>query len=391
MNEIMQTIPAVETDQTANTSTFTNDLFGEVRVLVEDDNTVLFCATDVAKALGYRNPPDIVAKHCRYISKRYIPHPQAPDKTIEMLFIPESDVYRLVFGSKKPEAEKFTDWITREVIPNVLRQGYYISAGALQSPALISADIKGLQNQIAEMNRTLETAVHAIHALDFELGQSVIPDCEADEPYHTPRLLDMPQQRDYAMSQEHGSYRMWTIDQMYHAWISARVKLTRKDDCLASVSDIAADYGMTAKAFNKMLSDIGFQTYDKERQCWIPESIKFGNEEFDLFWKIMSYQNGNKIGYTTYWTEEGWFRLYSYLRWIDHNIYPDTWLNIFSPFMYPLIGQKYKLHAWSPVSVPDDDEEEDCTLKEPIKALPRDVVAKMTDDEFEAWAKVKRH
>jgi anti-repressor protein len=123
MNEIMQTIPAVETDQTANTSTFTNDLFGEVRVLVEDDNTVLFCATDVAKALGYRNPPKTVNDHCRYITKRYIPHPQADDKRIELLFIPESDVYRLVFGSKKPEAEKFTDWITREVIPNVLRQG----------------------------------------------------------------------------------------------------------------------------------------------------------------------------------------------------------------------------------------------------------------------------
>jgi hypothetical protein len=137
-----------------------------------------------------------------------------------------------------------------------------------------------------------------------------------------------------------------------------------------------------------MLSDIGFQTYDRERMCWIPESIKFGNEEFGLFWKIMSYQNGNKIGYTTYWTEEGWFRLYSYLRWIDHNIYPDTWLNIFSPFMYTLIGQKYKLHNWSPVDVPDEDDEPESSTVEykatPRKPcpVPRNVIAQMSLEEI---------
>ena len=29
-------------------------------------------------------------------------------------FIPESDLYRLIFRSKLPSAERFTDWMTRE-------------------------------------------------------------------------------------------------------------------------------------------------------------------------------------------------------------------------------------------------------------------------------------
>lgn len=37
-----------------------------------------------------------------------------------MTFIPESDLYRRVFSSKPPTAEKFTDWVTEEVLPSPL-------------------------------------------------------------------------------------------------------------------------------------------------------------------------------------------------------------------------------------------------------------------------------
>ena len=47
---------------------FCNTLFGDVRTL-EEDGKILFCASDVAKALGYANPYDAVLKHCRYLAK----------------------------------------------------------------------------------------------------------------------------------------------------------------------------------------------------------------------------------------------------------------------------------------------------------------------------------
>ena len=43
---------------------FKNEQFGEVRTILEGEK-VLFCAADVAKALGYTNPNKAVNDHCR--------------------------------------------------------------------------------------------------------------------------------------------------------------------------------------------------------------------------------------------------------------------------------------------------------------------------------------
>ena len=118
---------------------FNNPDFGEVRTL-EENGTVLFCGSDVAKALGYNRPNDAIAAHCRSTAKRSIPHPQSPDKTIEMSFIPESDLYRLVFSSKLPTAERFTDWVTEEILPSIRKHGAYMTAEKLQE-ALMNPDI----------------------------------------------------------------------------------------------------------------------------------------------------------------------------------------------------------------------------------------------------------
>lgn len=40
-------------------------------------------------------------------------------------FLTESGVYKLVFKSRKPNAEKFTDWVTDEVLPALRKTGTY--------------------------------------------------------------------------------------------------------------------------------------------------------------------------------------------------------------------------------------------------------------------------
>lgn len=40
-------------------------------------------------------------------------------------FLTESGVYKLVFKSHKPNAEKFTDWVTDEVLPSIRKHGIY--------------------------------------------------------------------------------------------------------------------------------------------------------------------------------------------------------------------------------------------------------------------------
>lgn len=103
---------------------FEHHEFGRVRTLIEDGE-VLFAGSDVASALGYDQPRKAIERHCRYGMKRTVPHPQSQDKTIEMNFIPESDLYRLVFRSKLPNAEKFTDWVVEEVLPALRKTGTY--------------------------------------------------------------------------------------------------------------------------------------------------------------------------------------------------------------------------------------------------------------------------
>lgn len=87
-----------------NLQVFKNEKFGTVRTITENGKT-LFCALDVATALGYAKPRNAITMHCLYALKRGVPHPQSPDKTIEMTFIPEGDIYRLAAKSQIPGAD----------------------------------------------------------------------------------------------------------------------------------------------------------------------------------------------------------------------------------------------------------------------------------------------
>ncbi len=42
-------------------------------------------------------------------------------------FLTESRVYKLIFKSRKQEAEKFQDWVTDEVLPEIRKTGGYIT------------------------------------------------------------------------------------------------------------------------------------------------------------------------------------------------------------------------------------------------------------------------
>ena len=83
---------------------------GKIRT-INENGAVLFCGSDVARALGYTNPSKALTDHCKGTVKRYTP----TDGGEQLLsFIPESDLYRLIFRSKLPSAERFIDWMTRE-------------------------------------------------------------------------------------------------------------------------------------------------------------------------------------------------------------------------------------------------------------------------------------
>ncbi|MBQ3178250.1 MAG: phage antirepressor KilAC domain-containing protein [Clostridia bacterium] len=134
---------------------FKNEQFGEIRTM-EENGKVLFCGSDVAKALGYAIPTKAVNTHCKGVSKMEAPTTSGVQT---MLFIPEGDVYRLITHSKLPEAQKFESWVFDEVLPSVRKHGGYIagqeemSGEELMARAILFAErkIKEQAEQIALM------------------------------------------------------------------------------------------------------------------------------------------------------------------------------------------------------------------------------------------------
>lgn len=145
---------------------FNNPEFGEIRTLETTDAKVLFCGKDVAEALGYKDTRHAVSASCRYGVKCTVPHPQSPGKTIEMTFIPESDVYRLTFGSKLPTAEKFTDWVTEVVLPSIRKTGSYTTKPV--------DPLKEKRVQIMERNATARQAKVMLEFAKMGLCQASI-------------------------------------------------------------------------------------------------------------------------------------------------------------------------------------------------------------------------
>ena len=101
---------------------FNNPAFGQIRV-IQADGKYLFCASDVAKSLGYKRPADAVTAHCK--GSVIYRLPTAGGEQLAKL-IPEGDVYRLIVHSKLPAAMEFERWVFDEVLPAIHRHGGYL-------------------------------------------------------------------------------------------------------------------------------------------------------------------------------------------------------------------------------------------------------------------------
>lgn len=141
---------------------FNSNEFGEIRTVTVDGKPYFF-ATDVAKALGYVNPHDAISKHCRWVAKHEVPHPQSKTKTLEVNVIPQGDVVRLAAQSELDGAEKFESWIFDEVIPSVLNNGTY------SFPQTTEGQIKLLAQGNVELSQKIESVNNDLQEFKKEM------------------------------------------------------------------------------------------------------------------------------------------------------------------------------------------------------------------------------
>jgi len=89
----------------------------------------LFCAADACAILGIGGTGTALER-IPAKDQEYIGSTDAQGKTRSIVFLTEAGLYKLVMRSRKPEAERFVDWVTSEVLPEIRKRGFYDFAKA---------------------------------------------------------------------------------------------------------------------------------------------------------------------------------------------------------------------------------------------------------------------
>lgn len=102
---------------------FSNPQFGEIRITISEDDKPMFCLADVCKALEISNVGNVKQR----LSEKGVRNMDTltAGGVQSMTYINEANLYKCIFQSRKPEAEKFQDWVYEEVLPTIRKHGVY--------------------------------------------------------------------------------------------------------------------------------------------------------------------------------------------------------------------------------------------------------------------------
>lgn len=148
---------------------FSNSEFGEIRTITKD-NEPMFCLADVCKALELTQPSKV--------KERLNPKGVNSIPTLtkggeqKLLYINESNLYKTIFQSRKDSAERFTDWVTSEVLPSIRKTGSY------NKPMTTAEKIHLLAQGNEELNERVDKVEDKITSIEEE---TPLYGCEIEE------------------------------------------------------------------------------------------------------------------------------------------------------------------------------------------------------------------
>lgn len=148
----------------ADLQLFSSERFGRLRA-TQIDCEVWFAATDVAKALGYRDANQIT-RALDDDEKRWSEGTlsECTHSHLGIRLINESGLYRVLMRSQRPEAIPFQRWLAHEVVPEIRRNGGYIAT----SPEDSDADIMARALLIAQKTIDRKNELIALHEATIE-------------------------------------------------------------------------------------------------------------------------------------------------------------------------------------------------------------------------------
>ena len=120
-----------------NIQIFQNELFGKVRIAMNESDEPLFCLADVCSVIGIANARNVK-------SRLDLEDVRQMDTLTEggkqqVTFITESGLYDVIIRSDSEKAKPFRKWVTSEVLPSIRKHGAYMTQETLEK-ALTSPD-----------------------------------------------------------------------------------------------------------------------------------------------------------------------------------------------------------------------------------------------------------
>ena len=143
-----------------NLQIFSSEEFGEIRTVIIDGEP-WFCMTDICKALEISNTSQAKTRLNAdgVITNEVI---DSIGRKQNANFVNEPNMYKLILQSRKESAERFTDWVTSEVLPAIRKTGSY------QKPMTVAEQIQLL----AQGNQDHEERIEKLeNTMTIDYGQ----------------------------------------------------------------------------------------------------------------------------------------------------------------------------------------------------------------------------
>lgn len=243
---------------------FENAEFGSIRT-VEINNEPYFVGKDVAEVLGYSNTPKAIRDHIDdedKLTERFV----LSGQNRETIVINESGLYSLILSSKLPKAKQFKRWVTSEILPSIRKHGMYATDELLANPDIAIAAFTAIKEE-REKAKMLES--------EIAVQKQQIAELKPKASYYD-------------------------------------VVLNCKD--LMSISEIAKDYGKSARWLNNLLHELKIQ-YKQGNKIWLLYQ-KHANKGYTNT-KTQTYNGNDGEVHTkvhTYWTQKGRLFIYDLLK-----------------------------------------------------------------------------
>lgn len=210
---------------------FNSPMFGDLRVVRDEKGELLFCLKDVCNSLELQvtKVKDRLTPYLPTIKVGVVTGKKSDGSDsiqyIDMYFITEPDLYRVIFQSRKSSARKFQDWVFEEVLPTLRKEGSYSMTQSKQPLASYQ-----IEDPIERAKRWIEGQQHT-RALEVQTEQQA-------------QTIGI-QQKELTVAAPKVKYYDDTL---------------ASTDCLTT-TQVADDLGISARALNQQLSNAGIQYF----------------------------------------------------------------------------------------------------------------------------------